>query len=78
MHSSDKGFAKLTLFFFTFIKHFLQHIEVVQLLINKGADVNAQDIGKFTPLHIAAYVSINHCSHHIINMSIISSAGEDI
>ena len=78
MHPSDKGFAKLTLLVLIFIKHFLQHTEVVQLLIHKGADVNAQDIGKFTPLHIAAYVSINHCSHHIINMSIISSAGEDI
>ena len=33
--------------------------EVVQLLITNGADVDAQS-GKFTPLHYAAAVSINH------------------
>ena len=36
------------------------HLEIVQLLIADGADVDAQDMKMQTPLHEAATVSINH------------------
>lgn len=35
---------------------FLGHKDVVRILIKKNANVNAEDEGKVTPLHIAAII----------------------
>lgn len=34
---------------------FTGHVEVVGLLIEKGAEVNAKDLDEYTPLHLAAH-----------------------
>ncbi len=37
------------------------HLEVVELLLEQGADVNAKDKGGLIPLHNASSFGVSHC-----------------
>ena len=58
--SGDRLRIKLTVHCVIILIYKNGNPEVVQLLIVHGADVDAQDKEKQTPLHGAAAVSINH------------------
>ena len=42
------------------------HLDIAQLLIENAAQVNAEDLEKYTPLHLASYHGHFDVAYHLI------------